>query len=219
MKWAPPFAAGNVRDHRARWILNEVGWPYEVRLVDAPTMKSPGYREHQPFGQVPFMEEEGRPTMFETGAIVLDVAQRANKLLPSDPVARAQVLSWSIAALSSLEPFLQNVAEVDFFIQDEDLKQKRRPAVVEMANQRLGELEKALGDRAWLVGDEFTVADLLTASVLKVAKGLKLIDAFPKLAAYQARCLARPAYQRAIEAQLAEIERHSPADMRFPKPS
>lgn len=219
MKWAPPFAAGSVRDYRARWILDEVGWPYEVRLIDMPTMKSAAYREHQPFGQVPYLEEEGRPTMFESGAIVLDVAQRANKLVPSDPVQRAQVLTWSIAALSSVEPFLMNVAEVEFFIPDEDLKDKRRPGVVAMAKQRLGELEKALGDRTWLVGSEFTAADLLMSSVLRIAKGLKLLDAFPKLAAYHDRCLDRPAFKKALESQLGDIGRHSPADMRFPAPS
>jgi glutathione S-transferase len=113
MKWAPPFAAGQVRDHRARWILNEVGWPYRVRLVDAPTLKSSAYLRSQPFGQVPYLEEDGRPTLFETGAIVIDVATRAGKLIPADGPERALVISWVIAALNSIEPFLMNIAEIE----------------------------------------------------------------------------------------------------------
>lgn len=215
MKWAPPFAAGNVRDHRARWILNEVGWPYEVRLVDAPTMASPEYRTKQPFGQVPMMEEEGRPPMFETGAIVLDVAMRAGMLMPKRDEERALALSWCIGALNSIEPYLANVAEVEYFIEDEELKAKRRPEVRQMANKRLGELETALGDRSWLVGDAFTVADLMMASVLKIARGLEMLDAYPMLVAYQDRCFERPAYKKAVEDQLRTIESHSAKDMKY----
>ena len=98
MKWAPPFAAGNVRDHRARWILNEAGWPYKVRLIDAVDLASPAYRNRQPFGQVPYMEEPGRPPLFETGAIIIDVATRAGILLPSDGRGRSLVNAWMIAA-------------------------------------------------------------------------------------------------------------------------
>jgi glutathione S-transferase len=216
LKWVPPFAAGNVRDHRARWVLNEVGWPHEVRLLDGPTLKSKEYRQDQPFGQVPMFEEEGRPAMFESGAMVLDVAMRSNQLLGKGEAERAQVLQWSIAALNSLEPYLANVAECEYFIQDETLKKLRRPGVYEMAKTRLREVENALGDRDWLVGNDFTAADLLMSSVLKIAKGLKLIDTYPKLAAYAERCWSRPAYKKAIESQLAEINRHSPADMKFP---
>lgn len=98
MKWAPPFAAGMVRDLRARWILKEVGWPYEVRLIDAPDLASDAYRHLQPFGQVPYMEEDGRPTLFESGAIVVDVAIRAGKLIPPEGNDRSQVRCWVIAA-------------------------------------------------------------------------------------------------------------------------
>lgn len=215
MKWAPPFAAGNVRDHRARWVLNEVGWPYDIRLVDEPTKKSGAYRAKQPFGQVPLMEEEGRPPMFETGAIVLDVAMRAGKLVPESGAERAQMLQWSIAALNSIEPFLMNLAEVEYFIEDEDLKAKRRPSVMEMVNDRLGSLEKSLGDRTWLVGDSFTAADLLMSSVLKIAHGLHILDRFPKLAAYHARCIERPGHQKAVRDQLAEIGGHDMKDMKY----
>lgn len=215
MKWAPPFAAGQVRDHRARWILNEVGWPYEVRLVDAPTLASPEYRAKQPFGQVPYMEEDGRPTLFESGAIVIDVATRAGRLIPPDGSERAQVLTWVVAALNSIEPFLMNVAEVEYFLEDEEEKAKRRPLVAEAAEKRLGQLQAALGDRRWLVGDDFTIADLMMASVLKIARGLDLLAGFPALAAYQDRCLDRPAYRKAVDDQRATIAEHEMADMKF----
>jgi len=215
MKWAPPFAAGKVRDHRARWVLNEVGWPYEIRLVDEPTKKSAAYRAKQPFGQVPLMEEEGRPPMFESGAIVLDVAMRSGKLVPESVAARGQVLQWSVAALNSIEPFLMNLAEVDYFMDDEEQKAKRRPGVVEMVETRLGELQTALGERTWLVGESFSAADLIMSSVLRVAHSLDVLDGFPALARYHERCVERPAHQKAVADQLAEIGRHEMRDMKY----
>ncbi|MBO1908176.1 glutathione S-transferase family protein [Microvirga sp. 3-52] len=215
MKWVPPFAAGSVRDHRGRWILNEVGWAYQVRLVDAPTLASAEYRTLQPFGQVPIMEEDGRPTLFESGAIVLDVATRSGKLLPSDPNQRAETIMWVIAALNSIEPFLMNLAEVEFFMSDETEKSLRRPAVLAAAKKRLGELQDALGGRQWLVGDSFTVGGLMMSSVLKIASSLKVLEDFPALVAYQARCFERPAYRKAIDDQCATIARHRMEDMRY----
>lgn len=215
MKWAPPFAAGKVRDFRARWVLNELGWPYEVRLVDEPTKRSPAYRAGQPFGQVPMMEEEGRTPMFESGAIVLDLALRSGKLVPGSADQRAQMLQWSIAALNSIEPFLMNLAEVDYFMDDEDEKSRRRPGVLEMVETRLGDLQTALGDRSWIVGDAFTAADLILSSVLKLAHSLKVLDGFPGLARYHARCMDRPAQQKAEADQLAEIRSHEMEDMKY----
>lgn len=215
MKWVPPFAAGQVRDHRARWILNEAGWPYEVRLIDACDLASQEYREKQPFGQVPYLEEDGRPTLFESGAIVIDVATRAAILIPAEGNARSLVLSWVIAALNSIEPFLMNVAEVEYFIDDAGQKDARRPAVVAAAEQRLSQLETALKGRTWLVGDQFTIADLMMASVLKIARRLDLLKSHPELVSYQDRCLDRPAYRKAVADQRATIESHKMADMRF----
>ena len=215
MKWAPPFAAGNVRDHRVRWILNEVGWRYEVRLVDAVDLASDTYRADQPFGQVPYLEEDGRPTLFETGAIVIDVATRAGQLIPSEGNDRSMVICWVIAALNSIEPFLMNVAEVEYFLNEEAQRTARRPLVIAAAEQRLGELQTALADRHWLVGKGFTIADLMMASVLKIARDLKLLDPFPALVAYQDRCLDRPAYRKAIADQCAAIEAHKMADMKY----
>lgn len=214
-KWVPPFAAGQVRDHRVRWILNEAGWPYAIRLLDAVDQKSPDHRALQPFGQVPTMEEDGRPPMFETGAIVWDVAERAGVLIPTDPIMRAQVLTWYFAALNTIEAPLANVAEAEFFLPTEDDKAIRRPQALPFANRRLAELQSALGDRQWLVGDSFTVADLMMGSVLKIAASLELLDTFPALQAYQARCLDRPAYKQAIADQCATIAAHGPDDMRY----
>jgi len=215
MKWAPPFAAGMVRDHRARWILKEVSWPYEVRLIDAPDLASEDYRDQQPFGQVPYMEEDGRPTLFESGAIVIDVATRAGKLIPPEGVDRSLVLCWVIAALNSIEPFLMNVAEVEYFIEDEAQKAARRPAVLEIAHIRLQQLETTLGDRPCLVGESFTVADLMMGSVLRIAQRLGLLDQHASLSAYHDRCLDRPAFLDAVAEQCATIERHDQSDMRY----
>lgn len=214
-KWVPPFAQGQVRDHRVRWVLNEAGWEYRVRLIDAVDQKSPDYRADQPFGQVPVLAEDGRPTLFETGAILLSVAERSGRLIPSDETQRAQMLSWYFAALNSVEPYLANLAEVEFFMQDEAEKAKRRPDVVAMAQLRLGELHTALGDRDWLVADTFTLADLMMSSVLKIAKSLDALADYPKLVAYQDRCFDRAAYRKAIDDQLADFARHSPADMKY----
>ncbi len=215
LKWVPPFAQGQVRDHRVRWVLNEVGWPYKVRLLDAEDQQSASYRSEQPFGQVPILEEDGRPALFETGAIVLDVATRAGKLLPAEADQRSLMLSWYFAALNSVEPFLMNLALVDFFTEDEEDKARRRPEVLDMAEKRLGELQQGLGQRVWLVGDDFTAADLMTSSVLKIAKSLQILGGFPAFVTYQQRCFDRPAYQQAIADQCAVFERHTVDDMHY----
>lgn len=215
MKWAPPFAAGMVRDHRARWILKEVGWSYEVRLIDAPDLASAAYQDLQPFGQVPYLQEDGRPTLFESGAIVVDVAIRAGMLIPPEGDDRSLVMSWVIAALNSIEPFLMNVAEVEYFIEDEAQKKARRPAVLEIAHKRLGQLETALDGRQWLVGDAFTVADLMMGSVLRIAKRLDLLESHPGLSDYHDRCLDRQAFRDAVAEQCGAIERHEMSDMRY----
>ena len=215
LKWVPPFAQGNVRDHRIRWVLNEVGWPYECRLLDTADQFDSSYLAVQPFGQVPVLEETGRPPLFESGAILLDIAQRSGQLLPVHEGERAQTISWLFAALNSVEPLLSNLAEVDFFIEDADMKAARRPEVVEALCQRLAQLSAALGDRDYLVGDSFTIADLMTASVLKILRHTDLLEGFPNLVAYRDRCLQRPAYRKAVADQCAEIDGHSPGDMKY----
>lgn len=214
-KWVPPFAQGQVRDHRIRWVLNEVGWPYRIRLIDAQDQRSDAYRADQPFGQVPTMTEDGRPTLFETGAILLDVATRSGRLLPADESDRSRAVCWLFAALNSIEPALANLAEVDFFVKDEEVKTRRRPGVAAFARRRLGELSKALGSRDYLVGDDFTIADMMNASVLKIVGHTDMLEAFPNLVAFRDRCFARPAYRKAVDDQCAAFAQHSPEDMRY----
>jgi glutathione S-transferase len=187
LKWVPPFAQGNVRDHRVRWMLNEVGWSYRVRLLDTEDQQDPSYRLVQPFGQVPVMEETGRATLFETG----------------------------FAALNSIEPTLMDLAEVDFFIEDERKKADRRRDVVKAVEFKLTQLTNALGSRHYLVGSAFTIADMMTSSVLKIVHHTDLLDNYPNLEAYCERCFARPAYQKAIADQCAEVARHQQKDMKY----
>jgi glutathione S-transferase len=216
LKWVPPFAQGQVRDHRVRWVLNEAGWPYSVRLLDTAGQQSAAYRAEQPFGQVPVLEEEGRPPLFETGAIVLDVAMRSGKLLPRDDAARARAICWLFAAINSIEPLLSNVSLMDLFIEADDrVKAQVRPQLLRFAEDRLQQLATALGRADWLVGDSFTIADLMTSSVLKVVHHTDLLERFPALQAYRDRCFARPAYRKAIADQLAEIRSHDERDMKY----
>jgi glutathione S-transferase len=215
LKWVPQFAQGNVRDHRVRWVLNEVGWPYRVRLLNTEDQQSPDYRQMQPFGQVPVMEEDGRPPLFETGAIVLDVAMRSGKLLPGEEAERALATCWLFAALNSVEPPFMNLAEVDFFIDDERKKADRRPDALKAVNVKLSQLAAALDERPYLVGHAFSVADMMMSSVLKILHHTDLLDAYPTVKSYRDRCFDRPAYKRAIADQCTDIGRHSQVDMKY----
>ena len=154
--WVPPFAQGLVRDLRARWALEEAGLPYEVRLLSAADQKSERYRALQPFGQVPVLED-GDLKLFESGAIVMHIAERSDALLPSDADARARAKTWMFAALNSIEPHIQNLAEIDLFYAGKEWTKDRRPIVVEMVRKRLGELAAWLKGRDYLE-DRFTAA-------------------------------------------------------------
>jgi glutathione S-transferase len=215
LKWVPPFAQGNVRDHRVRWILNEVGWPYRIRLLDTLDQQAPAYRQAQPFGQVPIMEEDGFAPLFETGAILLHVAQRSGMLLPRDQSDRALATCWLFGALNSIEPPLSNLAEVDFFIEDERTKAERRPDVLKAVDAKLAQLAAALGPRPYLVGDQFTIADMMTSSVMKILHHTNLLDAYPTLKAFRDRCFDRPAYKKAVADQIAEVAAHKQQDMKY----
>lgn len=215
LKWVPPFAQGQVRDHRVRWILNEVGWPYKVRLLDTVDQQSSDYRACQPFGQVPALMEESRPPLFETGAILLDVAARSGKLLPDDDDDRSLAVCWLFAALNSIEPTMSFLAQIDFFTEDEDVKAKQRPAAVKAINAKLGQLENSLGAKHYLVGDAFTVADMMTSSVFKIIHHTEILNAYPALAAYRDRCFDRPAYRKAIAEQCQTFAEHRQRDMKY----
>jgi glutathione S-transferase len=204
-KWVPPMVQGFVRDIRVRWALEEAGIPYKVRLIDPSDQASAAYRARQPFGQVPTFEEDGL-ALFESGAIVLHIAQRSEALLPKDDFERARAVTWLFAALNSIEVVTQQLVEMDLFNADKVWAKLRRPDVVTRVEQRLSELAAALGDREYLER-RFTAGDLMMAAVLRDLPQADLLKAQPNLAAYQARCEARPAFQRALAAQMADFEK------------
>jgi glutathione S-transferase len=200
-RWVPPFAQGQVRDLRPRWALEEAGIAYRTRLLGPGEKDSAEYRALQPFGQVPVLQEDGL-AIFESGAIVLYIGEKSEALLPKDPGARARATQWLIAALNSIEPFVMEYAVLDSFYAGEEWAKLRREGARAFALQRLSALAEALGDKPYLDGDRFTAGDLMMASILRIDEAL-LEDA--RLRAYLARCTARPAFQRALAAQLADF--------------
>ncbi|MEO5868050.1 MAG: glutathione S-transferase family protein [Sphingomonas sp.] len=198
--WVPPFARGFVRDLRARWAFEEVGQPYHVDLIrDA---KTPEHRCRQPFGQVPTYRDD-EVEIFESGAIVLRIAERAGKLIPTDPAGRTGAIQWLVCALNSVEPYVMALAINDLFEADREWCKARHDKVVEDLHGRLRDLEAALGDNIWLDGDSFTVGDLMMISVLGGLRGTGQLDGFAKLTAYVQRGEDRPAHRTAMAAQLA----------------
>jgi glutathione S-transferase len=207
-KWVPPFAQGLVRDLRVRWALEEAGLPYSEKLLDPGEQNSPAHRAVQPFGQVPVYEEDGL-TLFESGAILMHIGQKSDVLLPQAPAQRARAYTWMFAALNSVEPQLQNLTNIDIFFPNEEWAKLRRPGALQMAVSRLNALAASLDGREYLE-DRFTAGDLLMVSVLRNLRHTTLVQDNPVLAAYQARCEARPAFKRALAAQLAHFERNAP---------
>lgn len=203
-RWVPEFARGQVRDLRARWALEEAGVPYRTRLLGQGDNDQPEYRALQPFGQVPILEEDGL-VLFESGAIVLHIGERSEVLLPKDAAARARATQWLVAALNSIEPFVMNVAIIDLFYANEQWAQLRRPGAVEFVNRRLAALARSLGDKPFLDGSRFTAGDLMMATVLRILANTDIVASHPQLVAYIERCTARPAFQRALNAQLADF--------------
>jgi len=200
-RWVPPFAQGQVRDLRVRWALEEAGLPYRTRLLEQGDQDKPDYRALQPFGQVPILEEDGR-VLFESGAIVLHIGERSETLLPKDPAARARATQWLIAALNSIEPHIMNVAVLGLFYADQEWAKLRRPSAVEFARHRLSCLAQALGEKPCLDGERFTAGDLIMTTVLRILPEL-VVE--PRLVAYVERCTARPAFKRALDAQLRDF--------------
>jgi glutathione S-transferase len=205
-RWVPDFAKGQVRDLRARWALEEAGLPYRTRLLAQGDQEKPDYRALQPFGQVPVFEEDGF-VLFETGAIVLYIGERSETLLPKDPAARAHATQWVIAALNSIEPFMNNVALIDLFYSNEEWAKQRRPGAVEFLQKRLSALSKSLGDKPYLDGDRFTAGDLMMTTVLRILKHTDIVTSDRRLAAYLERCTARPAFKRAFDAQIGDFQK------------
>lgn len=203
-RWVPDFARGQVRDLRVRWALEEAGLPYQTRLLEQGDQNAPEYRALQPFGQVPILEENGL-VLFESGAIVLHIAERSEALLPKEQAARARAVQWLVAALNSVEPFLMNVAVIDFFYVGEEWARLRRPGALEFAKRRLDALSTSLGDKPFLDGERFSAGDLMMAAVLRMLPHTDLVSSDERLAAYLERCTSRPAFARALAAQLAEF--------------
>jgi glutathione S-transferase len=204
-KWVPDFAQGQVRDLRARWALEEAGLPYKTRLLEQGDQDKPDYRALQPFGQVPISEEDGF-VLFESGAIVLYVGERSEALLPKHTGARARATQWLIAALNSIEPFIMEVARIDIFHADQEWAKLRRPGAVAFVQRRLAGLSKALGDKPYLDGSRFTAGDLMMATVLRILNHTDIVTSDKRLAAYVERCTARPAFKRALDAQMADFK-------------
>ncbi|ATB29470.1 glutathione S-transferase family protein [Melittangium boletus] len=207
-RWVPPLAQGLVRELRVRWALEEAGLAYEERLIGPEDQTSEHYRRLQPFGQVPSYEEDGL-VMFESGAIVMHIAERSEALMPSEPVARARSKTWMFAALNSVEPSIQNLAEIDLFHPQEEWAKQRRPMAVEDVKTRLTSLSDWLEGKDYLE-ERFTAADLLMTTVLRILRHTELVARMPVLEAYRLRCEARPAFRKALADHLAPFARNAP---------
>ena len=198
---SPDRGRGQARDMRVRWALEEVGQPYDVRLVSFSEMKEPAHCALHPFGQIPTYEE-GDLALFESGAIVLHIAERHGGLLSGDANARARAITWMFAALSTMEPPIVDREIARLVEGDKTWSEQRLPVVEGRIRDRLGELSGRLGDADWLDG-AFSAGDLLMVTVLRRLNRSDILTEYPNLSAYVARGEARPAFRRAFDAQLA----------------
>ncbi|WP_343653035.1 glutathione S-transferase family protein [Stenotrophomonas sp.] len=201
---SPDRGQGLARDMRVRWALEELGQAYDVRLLGFAEMKEPAHRALHPFGQIPTYED-GDLVMFESGAIILHLAEQHAGLLPPDGNARMRAIMWMFAALNTVEPPIVERSLAWVLEREQPWYAQRLVMLDERVRRRLGELSARLGDGPWLEGG-FSAADLLMVSVLLRLKSSGIVDEFPLLAAYVARATARPAYQRAFAAQLAVFQ-------------
>lgn len=208
--WVPPFARGLVRDLRVRWALEEAGLDYRERLLDARAPRPEDYLLEQPFGQVPTYRH-GDVHMFESGAIVLHIAEQSDALMPRDASGRARTLTWVVAALNSIEPMISELGNIDLFNADAEWARARRPEAEQNVRGRLGRLSAWLGERDYLE-DRFTAGDLIMTTVLRNLRHTELVAEYANLAAHMTHCESRPAFQRALAAQLAVFEKKSGAE-------
>jgi glutathione S-transferase len=198
---SPDRGRGLARDMRVRWAFEEVGQPHEVRLIEFGEMKEPGHRARNPFGSIPTYEE-GELTLFESGAIVLHIAERHAGLLPADADARARAIAWMFAAVATAEPPILELSTAKFAEHDKPWTEARLPLIHARIRARLDDLAGHLGDSEWLDG-AFSAGDLMMVHVLQRLKPSGLLDGHPTIAAYVARAEARPAFKRAFDAQYA----------------
>lgn len=198
---SPDRGKGQARDMRVRWALEEVGQPYDVRLVSFAAMKDPAHLALHPFGQIPTYED-GDLALFESGAIVLHIAERHDGLLPKDANARSRAIAWIFAALNTLEPPIVEFGMAMLFERDKSWYEERLRVLKDRVRIRLGELSRRLGEAEWLDG-AFSAGDLMMVTVLRRLNASRLLEEYPDLSAYVARGEARPAFRRAFDAQLA----------------
>jgi len=198
---SPDRGRGLARDMAVRWAFEEVGQPYDVRLVSFREMKEPLHLARQPFGQIPSYEE-GDLVLFESGAIVLRIAETHSGLFPDDAAGRARAIAWMFAAKSTIEPVIVEAEAAFLMEREKNWFEERQPMLKERIRVRLDQLSRRLGKADWLDG-EFSAGDLLMINVLRRPTALVLLDDFPSLAAYVARGEARPAFKRAFDAQHA----------------
>lgn len=197
---SPDRGKGLARDMRVRWALEEVGQPYNVRLVTFAQMKEPAHMAIQPFGQIPTYED-GDLALFETGSIILHIAGTQPGLLPKDYNARARAITWMFAAVATVEPPIVELSGAMILERDKPWYDQRLPQLHNAIRKRLSDLSSRLGDKEWLDGD-FSAADIMMTHVIERARNSSLVDEFPNLTAYLTRAESRPAYQRAFAAQL-----------------
>ena len=205
--WVPEGPRGLVKDLRVRWALEEAGLDYRLRLIGGE--RPAGYLNDQPFNQVPCLRDD-TVHMFESGAIVQYIGEKSEALLPRDPQGRYAAIQWSYAAVNSIEPFVQHRVLLDSFWADQDWAEPSKPTADALARLRLEQLSERLGDKQWLEGDRFTIGDLMMITVLRLADRGRLLTDKPILAAYVKRGEARPAFQRALDDQLAAFREHEP---------
>jgi glutathione S-transferase len=201
---SPDRGRGQARDMRVRWALEEASLPYDVRLVSFAAMKAPAHLALHPFGQIPTFED-GDLALFESGAIVLHIAERHAGLLPTDANARSRAIAWMFAALNTMEPPIVELGMAMLFERDKHWYAERLPMLQQRVRVRLGELSRRLGDADWLDG-AFSAGDLMMVTVLRRLNSSSLLGEYPELAAYVARAEARSAFRRAFDAQLAVFE-------------
>ena len=208
-RWVPDFAQGLVREFRVRWALEEAGLAYEEWFITPEDQASERYRTLQPFGQVPAYQEDDL-ILFESGAILLHIAQKSDALMPRDANAQARVTAWLFAALNSVEPQVQGLAAIDLFHANEEWAKLGRPTAVQAAQGRLNALSHWLEGRDYLEENRFTAADLLMTTVLRILRHTDLVSKMPVLAAYQQRCEARPAFKKAMADHLRPFAENDP---------
>lgn len=208
-RWVPPFAQGLVRDLRVRWALEEAGIPYEEKLIGVKDQTSPEYRVLQPFGQVPAIED-GDLKLFESGAIVLEIAERSDALLPADTQGRARARAWTLAALNTVEPPITHLGGLMIFHVNEPWAAPALPTAEQAVCKRLDELARWLGERDYLE-DRFTAGDLMMTTVLRILRNTSLVSDRPALQAYQSRCEARPAFRKAMADHLRPFAEYESA--------